>query len=211
MAALLSAEGVIFKNIIRYPDIRVEAGSHMFICGESGCGKSTLLKMFNGTVTPDAGVVTYNGADVAGLDAITLRHEVLLAGQPVFLFDKTIAENFTEFYAYRGLPAPDADTMHTFLSLCRAGFPLDMDCTRMSSGERQRVYLAIFASFKPNVLLLDEPTSALDEQNAASLMSALKGFCKRNGITLVTVTHDRELAGMLADSVVELNGRMCDG
>ncbi len=208
MPVILSAEDVVFKNIISYPDIAIEAGQAVFIRGESGCGKSTLLSMFNATVSPDEGVIRYNGRDIAVMDAIALRREVLLAGQPVYLFDSTITDNFHEFYAYRHLPAPDEDTMRAFLSLCRADFPFEADCTRLSSGERQRVYLAIFMSFMPKVLMLDEPTSALDAQNAAALMDTLCAFCKDKGMTLVVVTHDAALAGRFADRVIELKARV---
>ena len=210
MSAVLSAQGVVFKNLIYYPEVCIEARRAVFIRGESGSGKSTLLRMLNGTVSPDEGEIKYNGVDIAGMDTIALRRDVLLAGQPVFLFDCTIGQNFKEFYEYRGMPAPDNDTMRKFLTLCRADFPIDTDCTRLSSGERQRVYLAVYISFMPKVLLLDEPTSALDAQNASALMSALKDFCKSEGITLVTVTHDAALAQRLADSLIELKARTAD-
>ena len=208
MSVILSVENMVFKNIISYPDIAIEAGQTVFIRGESGCGKSTLLRMFNATVSPDEGIIRYNGADIAGIDAIALRRDVLLAGQPVYLFDGTVADNFSEYYAYRDLSAPDADTMRDFLSLCRADFPFEADCIRLSSGERQRVYLAIFMSFMPKVLMLDEPTSALDPQNAAALMNTLCAFCKDKGITLVVVTHDTAIASLFADRVIELKSRV---
>jgi putative ABC transport system ATP-binding protein len=211
MPIVLSAEGAAFKNIIHYPNLAIETGQAVFIRGESGCGKSTLLRMFNATLSPDEGIIRYTGTDITGIDAIALRREVLLAGQPVYLFDSSIADNFNEFYAYRGMPAPDAETMRAFLSLCRADFPVETDCKKLSTGERQRVYLAIYTSFKPQVLMLDEPTSALDAQNAAALMESLCEFCKAKGLTLVVVTHDAALAGRYADRVIELKGRVCNG
>jgi putative ABC transport system ATP-binding protein len=211
LSAVLNTSGAVFKNIISYPDITVESGQIVFVRGESGSGKSTLLRLLNGTVSPDEGAIRYDGVDIAAINTIALRREVLLAGQPVYLFDSTIADNFKEFYSYRNLPAPDAETMRRYLMLCRADFTVETNCTKLSSGERQRVYLAIYVSFQPRVLMLDEPTSALDTLNASLVMEALCACCKENKMTLVAVTHDVSLASRFADHMIELKARKHDG
>ncbi|MHB1314337.1 MAG: ABC transporter ATP-binding protein [Christensenellales bacterium] len=207
MPAVLSVESVCFKNIIDYPDLAIEEGKATFLTGESGSGKSTLLRLFNGTVSPSAGTVFYRGKNVAQLDTVALRREVLLAGQSVFLFDRTIRENFKEFYGYRGLSAPGDEEIETCLSLCLANFPLDTVCTTMSGGERHRVYIAICLSLMPKVLMLDEPTAALDAQNAAALLRSVTSFCRSHGMTLLVVSHDAALSREFADNVIVLDRR----
>lgn len=201
---VLSTENACFANMLSYPAVAVNEGRVTFIQGKSGCGKSTLLHLFNGTLSPDTGRVLYDGQDIASLDTIVLRRAVLLAGQAVYLFSGTIAENFAAFYASRDLPAPDDAAMRRCLAVCCAPFDLDAKCDTMSGGERQRVYLAVFLSFCPRVLMLDEPTSALDDATAHMLLQNLREHCTQHKITLVCVSHDASLAQKFADEVVLL-------
>lgn len=202
---------VNFENLIDYPDITIEPGQVTFLCGSSGCGKSTLLKLLNGTVSPREGEITIDGRSIDDFDTVELRKELMLVSQTVYLFDSTIRENFEEFYRYRGLPAPGDDEIMSWLSLCCADFPLDMDCTSMSGGERQRVYIAIYLSFQPKVIMLDEPTSALDAETAANLMENLASYCRSNCMTMIVVSHDRSLAERFADKTIllERGERQC--
>jgi putative ABC transport system ATP-binding protein len=202
--SLIRLDHVNFENLIDYPDIEIESGRITFICGSSGCGKSTLLRLLNGTVSPRRGEIFFDGRSINEFDTVSLRKEMLLVNQTVYLFDMTIKENFEEFYRYREMPVPDDEAARSFLSLCCADFPLDMSCTSMSGGERQRVYIAIYLSFLPKVLMLDEPTSALDSKTADLMMENLVSYCKENSITMIVVSHDRSLADRFADKTVVL-------
>ncbi len=193
---------VNFENLIDYPDVSIETGQVTFICGSSGCGKSTLLRLLNGTVSPGKGEIMLDGRSIDEFDTVALRKELMLVSQSIYLFDSTIKENFEEFYRYRELPAPDDNAITSWLSLCCADFPLEMSCTSMSGGERQRVYIAIYLSFKPKVIMLDEPTSALDSQTSTRLIENLTAYCKSNGMTMIVVSHDRSLAERFADKTI---------
>lgn len=205
MNYILQAENVSYGNMLSYPPIGLKSKSTTFFSGNSGCGKTTLFKLFNGTVSPDKGQIYYCGRDISQLDTIALRKDILLAGQSAYLFDGTIRDNFAEFYAYRDLPAPADDIMQKFLQLCCADFELNISCTSMSGGEKQRVYLAICISFMPKILMLDEPTSALDTDNAKSLMANLKQFSRENNITPLIISHDKHLIEQFADELVVLH------
>ena len=159
---------------IRYNDLSIEGGKATFISGPSGSGKSTLLRLFNKTIAPTAGAVLYNGQNMDDIDSITLRREVLLAGQSVFLFDRSVGENFDAYCEARESEPLSAEDKQNFLRLCCANFPLDAPCVHLSGGERQRVFLAICLSFLPKVLMLDEPTSALDAETEALIMEGLE-------------------------------------
>lgn len=211
MKIIFKAENAEFANIIKYPPIEIEEKKATFICGDSGSGKSTFLKLLNGTISPTSGDIFYFGRNINTMDTIQLRKEVMLCGQSVFLFDGTIRENFKEFYEYRGLKSPDEKTIKTFLSLCNANFLIDSNCSFMSGGERQRVYIALFLSFKPNVLMLDEPTSALDTANAEILLNNIKKFCMENDMTLIVVSHDSKLTQKFADRIITIEGKNENG
>lgn len=204
MDSVLSARQLNFQGLIDYPPIDIERKSTTFLCGESGCGKSTLLKLFNATVSPARGEVTYNGQPVESLNTVLLRREVMLVSQNVFLFDESVEENFRQFYFYRNMKAPSSDQIRQALAVCRAGFELSSRCQTMSGGERQRVFTAIYLSFMPRVLMLDEPTSALDEQTADHFFVSIKDFCTHSGITLIAVSHDSAMANKFADEKIVL-------
>jgi putative ABC transport system ATP-binding protein len=99
---------------------------------------------------------------------------------------------------------PSDDEMKYFLNLCSVPFSLNSNCTIMSGGERQRVYIAIFLSFKPKVLMLDEPTSALDKQTGIEVMDNILDYCKKNEITVVAVSHDVNLTDKFAENVITI-------
>lgn len=201
---MIEAQNVNYKNIINYPDIKIESDCVTFLCGASGSGKSTFLRLINGAVTPSSGEIFIEGKNISSWDTIGLRQQYLLVGQVVYLFDKTIKQNFEEFYSYRDLPVPDEKEIHSYLSICCADFPLGSQCPTLSGGERQRVFIAICLSLKPKVLMLDEPTSALDTNTANLLMENITLHCKENHITLIVVSHDLSLANQFADRIITL-------
>ncbi len=204
MDAILAASGLRFQNLIDYPPIAVPPLQATFIRGASGSGKSTLFRLLNATESPSAGAVLYRGQDVTGLDSITLRREVLLVSQSVFLFSGTIAENFDQFYQYREQSPISDERKVYFLHTCCADFPLQAKCDTLSGGERQRVFLAIHLSLSPVVLMLDEPTSALDEVTANRLLTQVKAYCQQNQMTLLVICHDQKLVEAYADTVLSL-------
>ena len=210
MQAILTATGVQFLNILRFPPIEIRRGGVTFVCGKSGAGKSTLFKLFNATLSPSEGAIRYDGQDIAEMDPITLRREVLLMGQTVYLFDDTIRGNFEQYFAYRGQPGISGDEMQSWLTLCGVEQPVTAPCRPLSGGERQRVFLAIHLAMKPRVLLLDEPTSALDKQTAAQVLTRLIAHCKAEGITLVIISHDPALARTFAEDTIALSEGACE-
>jgi len=198
---LFETKKLSFNQIIQYKDIQIKEGKVNFIVGKSGTGKSTLLKLFNGTLSPSNGTIFYNGNDISQMDTIELRKEVMLISQAVYLFDGRIEDNFKEFYRYRDMPAPSGEVMKEFLKLCCIPFSLDKDCTTMSGGEKQRVYIAIYLSFLPKVIMLDEPTSALDKENSNDVIENLIGFAKDKGITVIIVSHDPKITDKFAEEI----------
>ncbi len=201
---IISASQVVFQSMIRYPNIKIAKGKTTFIHGPSGCGKSTLLKLINGTTSPDSGEIFYKGNNIENIDTIDLRREILLVAQSVFLFTGTIEENFKKYYEYRDRDLPTKETMEKFLKICSAEFPLETRCETMSGGERQRVYIAIFLSFMPDVLMLDEPTSALDNTSSDVMMSNIKNFTNDNEMTTIVVSHYLTLAEKYGDEIIAL-------
>lgn len=206
MEYIFETKDVTFEDVIAYSDMRIEKGRFTFIVGESGCGKSTLFKLFNKTANYSHGKILFEGRDMNVIDPMNLRQRVTLVRQSAYLFPGTMEENFRKFYEYRGTKQISVEEMQMFLSLCCAPFPLDKDCSLLSGGEKQRVYLAVALSFSSDVLMLDEPTSALDTKTAQQVMQQVTNYCKKNRITLLVVSHDSQITEQFAERVITLNG-----
>lgn len=204
MQPLFQTEGLSFGGFLKYGDLSLPSGKITFITGESGSGKSTLLKILNGAVSPSQGRAYYRGEDIGSLDAIALRREVSLVSQEPFLFEGTVRENFYAYYAYREQsPPPDAE-IKNLLSSFLLDFNPDAPTHTFSGGEKQRLYIAVFLSFRPKVLLLDEPTSALDTVTGKAVLSAIIGSCREDGMELVIVSHNAHMAGTFAQNTIHL-------
>jgi len=201
---IFQTRNLVFQDKIYYNDISIPANKVNFIVGRSGSGKSTLLRMLNGTLSQSSGEIFYKGTNLAQLDTIELRKKVSLISQSVYLFDLNIRDNFRMFYNYRNMPSPSDDVIRKYLELCNISFPLDKDCTTMSGGERQRVYIAIFLSFLPKVLMMDEPTSALDKESSQIVIGNVLNFCKEQGITVIIISHDGSLTKEFAENIIKI-------
>lgn len=204
MELFSSKEGLCFQQLITYPEIKINADCFSFITGKSGCGKSTYLRMLSATLSAPDGQIFYRSKPLEDYPVLDYRKEVMLVPQQVFLFDGTIRENFDLLYDMREEKQPLDEDVQRFLSICCADFPLSANCATLSGGERQRVFLAIFLSAMPKVLLLDEPTAALDEQTSETLLHNLKQFCSQNNISVVCVCHNGELVRRFADQEIRL-------
>lgn len=200
----IETHNLSFRDTIFYPDIQIPAHVVTFVSGPSGCGKSTLFKLINGTVSPSSGYITYKGDDIHELDKIQLRRNILFASQVPFLFQGSIYHNFQTFHDYRESACPDPSTIIDFLHECCLDADLDTVCETMSGGERQRIYLAIALSMKPDILLLDEPTSALNSDLSVSLLANLIRHSKESGMTLVVISHDTSLQTKYAENMIQL-------
>lgn len=205
--SILRTENLSFMDFIRYTDMTIPKGKTTCITGESGTGKSTLLRLFNNSLSPSSGSIFYRESDIFSLDPVELRRSVLLVSQSVFLFDDTIGKNFSRFFTYRDEPVPEKSVIQECLAVCRAEFSLDTDCSKMSGGERQRVYLALYLAMDSDILMLDEPTSALDAANGRNVMKNIVEFCLKRDRTPVVVSHDENLVERFGEHRVVLAGK----
>ena len=201
MDALFETKDLTFGGFIRYGSITLPAGKISFIIGESGSGKSTLFKLLNGVLSPSHGAVFYRGQDIGESDTVLLRREVSLVSQEVYLFEGSIQENFSAFYGFRNQAPPTQDEIKKYLSMFHLEFLPESSTQTLSGGEKQRLYLAIFMSFRPKVLLIDEPTSALDPELIGEVLNVMKKLAQ-DGMTMLVVTHEMAFARDVADRVI---------
>lgn len=201
---ILGIRSLNFKNKIFYKDADIEKGQIVFLRGPSGSGKSTLLRLINATLPLEEGSILYKDKDIREIDTISLRREIILAGQSVYLFPGSIKDNFKKYHYYRESRMPSDEEISKLLKVCCLDFDIDTICDNFSGGEKQRVFISLALSFKPVVLLLDEPTSALDNTTADRLMHNLVKHCKLNEMTLVVVSHDKAITEKYAEAIIDI-------
>lgn len=192
------------KFIRQYDDFTINKNEIVFIVGKSGSGKSTLLKLINNTLQMKSGRIFYKDTNILNIKPVELRRNIMMTSQENFLFDMTIKENFHEFYKLRDLENLTDDEIVKFLKIADFDVDVNLDVEKLSGGEKQRVFLAIALSMRPAVLLLDEPTSALDNKTAFDMMKNIVDYCKHNDITLLVVSHARNLVDEFADKIIDL-------
>ncbi len=180
-------------------DLRVPAGARVAITGPSGSGKSTLLALLAGLDLPSSGRVLIDGVDLASLDEdgrADLRAKKLgFVFQNFQLIDHfTALENVTLPLEIAGRAAGAADQAELLLREVGLGGRLHHRPALLSGGEQQRVALARAFVTRPRLVLADEPTGNLDAATGARIIDLMFRLQQETGVTLVLVTHDRELA-----------------
>lgn len=201
---LFHSKNLKYKDILTYNSIEIKKNKVNFIIGESGSGKSSLLKLLNLSQSSSSGELFYDGNPIESYDPIQLRRDVSLVSQEPFLFNESIYDNFKRFYSLRKIPMPSEEFIKHITSLCLVNVPLDQNALTLSGGERQRVYISIFLSFMPKVILLDEPTSALDEKNSHLMIKNIINFCKEKSIDIVIISHDKKIVDEFSENIVSI-------
>jgi sulfate transport system ATP-binding protein len=191
--------------------LEVSQSACVVILGPSGCGKTTLLRVIAGLETPDSGEIWIGGAPA------TVARRVLVAAHERrigFVFQDlalwphlTVRQNLGfVLEAQRVPPADRSSSVEEALRVVRIETLIDRYPHELSGGEQQRVALARAVVGEPRILLLDEPLSGLDAELRSALRQELARLQRGLHLTTIYVTHDREDATALADSVVEMRG-----
>ena len=183
-------------DILRGVSAEIPAGSLYAILGGNGAGKSTTLKAISGICRPYRGKVTLFGKPVEKYKSSELFHGCLamLPQDPKSLFvKKTVREDLSEM-------TKDKAAINRIAAGCQVTELLDSPPYDLSGGEQQRAALAKVLLTNPKLLLLDEPTKGIDsffKETFANILSDLK----KQGITIVMVSHDVEFCARYADVV----------
>ncbi|MBV9957199.1 MAG: ABC transporter ATP-binding protein [Acidobacteria bacterium] len=188
--------------------LAVGAGEFVAIQGTSGSGKSTLLNMLGGLDHPTSGEVVFEEKSLAPFSKKEMaryrRHSVGMIFQNFNLITTMSAlENVELALAFGGLRGKARDERAAEL-LEGVGLRdrLTHRPSELSGGEQQRVAIARALANSPRVLLADEPTGNLDSTRAEELLSLLRQMVERDSLTVLMVTHDRELAARFTDRIV---------
>ena len=197
---------------LRGVDLCIAAGEFLAISGASGSGKSTLLHLLGGLDTATSGEVLFENAALgSAIDLDSYRaYRVGFIFQAFYLLPTLRAiENVQVPMLAINRNARDRAQRARAL-LCELGLEhrLNQYPNELSAGERQRVAIARALANHPSILLADEPTGNLDSVNSARIMEILIGIQKNHGMTLIVVTHEREIADAAPRHIRIRDGRI---
>jgi putative ABC transport system ATP-binding protein len=192
-------------------------GEFVAIQGTSGSGKSTLLNLLGGLDRPTNGDVFFDSTPLGPLTKKQIaRYRRFSVGMIFQNFNliptMTAAENVKLALAFGGMRGAERRQRASSL-LARVGLSDRMDHrpSEMSGGEQQRVAIARALANRPRVLLADEPTGNLDSTRSRELLALLREMVDRDRLTVLLVTHDRELASGFADRIIMMkDGRVIE-
>jgi putative ABC transport system ATP-binding protein len=194
--------------------LHLDAGEMLALQGPSGSGKSTLLLLAAAALRADAGLVSYEGRDLAGLsEQQTAQYrlaEVGLISQNTHLMARVPAvENAATKLLLGGVALGDArEQALAWLTRVGMGERASRTPQELSGGERQRVAIARALAGEPKLILADEPTANLDSERSAQIVALLSELAREHGKAVLLVTHDPEAASV-ADRVLALrDGRL---
>lgn len=177
----------------------VAAGDYFVLLGVSGVGKTVLLEMLAGILSPDAGCITLDGAEITRRPPQQRGMGLVYQDQALFPH-LTVRQNIAYGLHKRLHHAPRRERVEALAAATGVSGLLDRYPATLSGGEAQRVALARTLAIEPRCLLLDEPIASLDAPARASMRSLLRGL-HRQCQTVVHVTHDYEEAIALATRV----------
>jgi putative ABC transport system ATP-binding protein len=207
-------EGGRERAVLRGLDLSVEAGERLALLGQSGSGKSTLLNLIAGLEAPDTGRLEVAGKDLV---ALSERERTLLRRARIgFVYQffnliptLSVAENVRLPLELNGLPRAQARARtHEVLASVGLAERVEAAPDRHSGGEQQRVALARALAHRPDLILADEPTGNLDAATGRQVLALLHDLSADSGVTVVLVTHSREVAASAGRALRIADGRL---
>ena len=200
---------------LRGVDLSIWPGEWLAIVGPSGSGKSTLLNVLGLLDRQTEGTYRFDGVDVNGLDDLARAG---LRGRRIgFIFQafhllphRTVLENVMLAELYVGTPRKGRrERALAALERVGLGDRASFLPTKLSGGQRQRAAIARSLMADPSLLLCDEPTGNLDSKSAANVLDIL-GDLSREGLTLIVITHDEQVAARAERRVRIVDGELIE-
>jgi len=191
------------------------AGEYLSIMGPSGSGKTTFFNMIGGLDKPTDGKVFIDEVDIAQLDAFELAW--LRCRKIGYIFQTfnlvgvmSCLENVMLPMVFAGTSSDDArDKAADILASVGLGERLKHKPVQLSGGQQQRVACARALANDPAIILADEPTGNLDSKTGEEIISLLQELKEKNGVTIVTATHDMKMLSV-SDRVAWIRDGLCD-
>jgi len=201
-------------HALRDVDLQINKGDFAAVMGASGSGKSTCMNILGCLDVPTSGSYLFEGVEVRDLSrdqrALLRRHYLGFVFQGFNLLNRTTAlENVELPLIYRGISRCNRHrTAQASLEAVGIGGWETHTPSELSGGQQQRVAIARAIVTNPQVLLADEPTGNLDSVRSREIMELLVDLNQSRGITIIMVTHERDMAAYARRHIHFLDGRI---
>jgi putative ABC transport system ATP-binding protein len=210
------ALGDVTVHALRGMSLEIDKGSMLAIVGASGSGKSTLMNILGLLDRPSSGQYFLEGQDVSGFDrdrrAELRNRKIGFVFQNFSLLPRTTAlENVELPLLYNGRGSGLQERHAKAMGLLRAvgiGERAHHTPNQLSGGQQQRVAIARALVNDPELILADEPTGNLDSRTSVEIMEILQRLNRERGITVLLITHERDIAGYASRVVTVRDGRL---
>jgi putative ABC transport system ATP-binding protein len=206
--------GQVPVHVLKGISFEIERGDFVAIMGPSGSGKSTLMNILGCLDKPTSGIYKLDGISVEDLNRDQLAEirnkKIGFVFQQFNLLARTSAtENVELPLMYTDTPAPQRRqrAMKALSSVGLAGRE-DHQPSQLSGGQQQRVAIARSMANDPKIILADEPTGALDSRTSIEIMAIFQRLNREEGITMVVVTHDPDVAAYSNRSIHFKDGKL---
>ena len=189
-----------------FPDIALANNEHLLILGESGIGKTTLLHLLAGILSPKGGTIQIHNEDISLLNAKKLdvfrgKNIGLIFQNTVAIASLTVYENLEARLYFSSISNKDIhiDEILAQLDLTQVK---NQKPNTLSTGQLQRLGIALGVIHSPKIILADEPTSSLDDKNCELVIDLLKSQAKKSDANLVIITHDQRIKNSFNNTLV---------
>ncbi|MBR5680554.1 MAG: ABC transporter ATP-binding protein, partial [Clostridia bacterium] len=181
------------RPILKDVNIKIHAGDNIGLVGHTGSGKSTIANLITRMYDPISGQILMDGTDLKKIRMASIRKNIAIVSQEIFLFRGTIADNIRyarpDASMEEVIAAAKAANAHDFIVRLPEGYETEVGSgsRSLSGGERQRVSIARALLMSPSILILDEATAAMDTETERLISDALAKLVE--GRTCITIAH----------------------
>ena len=196
-------------------DFHVLEGEYLTIVGPNGSGKTTVLKNIIRILAGGSGIIKVKGIDVKDFSQKELAKKISYVPQadgriyPFQVWEFILMSKYPHLNPFSKITSQDEREVEGVLETVHMSQFKDRDMNTLSSGERQKIMIAASLIQRADIFLLDEPTTFLDPKHEEEINRILKRLNRERNITIVSVTHNLNLATILSDKILALkDGRV---
>ena len=209
--------GEVEVNALRGIDLEIRRGEFVAITGSSGSGKSTMMNLVGCLDLPSKGTVMLDGKDISKLRESELAQ---IRGKKIgFIFQQfnliptlCALENVMLPIEFQDLPAEEAEEKaKNYLEMVGLADRMYHLPSQLSGGQQQRVAIARCLANSPDIILADEPTGNLDSKTGTDVISLLQELWRKDGKTIILVTHDMKVAAHAKRKIELKDGQIISG
>ena len=194
------------ESSFNFPNIKLSSSQSLLILGKSGIGKTTLLHLLAGILSPDNGNIFINNINITSignkkLDAFRGRHIGIVFQNTIAVSSLTVYENLQARLYFSGI-SKQKEAIENILEQLDLVSVKNQNPNTLSTGQLQRLGIALGVIHKPDIILADEPTSSLDDENCELVIDLLKSQAKKSNANLIIITHDHRIKSSFSNTIV---------